>query len=57
MLVTGSTSGIGEGIARRFAQEGAAVIIHGRRSEAAERVVLMSIKIPHLWRRKFPTPS
>jgi len=38
VLVTGSTSGIGEGIARRFAQEGAAVIIHGRRSEAAERV-------------------
>ncbi|MEJ2737215.1 MAG: SDR family oxidoreductase [Anaerolineae bacterium] len=38
VLVTGSTSGIGEGIARRFAQEGATVIIHGRRSEAAERV-------------------
>ena len=38
VLVTGSTSGIGEGIARRFAQEGAAVIIHGRRREAAERV-------------------
>jgi NAD(P)-dependent dehydrogenase (short-subunit alcohol dehydrogenase family) len=40
VLVTGSTSGIGEGIARRFAQEGAAVIIHGRRSEAAERVAV-----------------
>ena len=38
VLVTGSTSGIGEGIARRFAQEGAAVIINGRRSDAAERV-------------------
>jgi len=38
VLVTGSTSGIGEAIARRFAQEGATVIIHGRREEAAERV-------------------
>ena len=38
VLVTGSTSGIGEGIARRVAQEGANVIIHGRRSGAAERV-------------------
>ncbi|MFC2029681.1 SDR family NAD(P)-dependent oxidoreductase [Chloroflexota bacterium] len=38
VLVTGSTSDIGEGIARRFAQEGAAVIIHGRRSDAAEWV-------------------
>ena len=29
-LVTGSTAGIGEAIARRFALEGASVIVHGR---------------------------
>jgi NAD(P)-dependent dehydrogenase (short-subunit alcohol dehydrogenase family) len=38
VLATGSTSGIGEGIARRFAHEGAAVIVHGRRGDAAEQV-------------------
>ena len=38
VLVTGSTGGIGEGIAKRFAQEGASVIINGRRIEEAERV-------------------
>jgi 3-oxoacyl-[acyl-carrier protein] reductase len=38
VLVTGSTGGIGEGIAKRFAQEGASVIINGRRGEEAERV-------------------
>jgi len=37
-LVTGSTGGIGEGIAKRFAQEGATVVINGRRSGEAERV-------------------
>ena len=38
VLVTGSTGGIGEGIAKRFAQEGATVIINGRREGEAERV-------------------
>ena len=33
ILVTGSTTGIGEGIARRFVAEGARVILHGRNTE------------------------
>ncbi len=37
-LVTGSTGGIGEAIAHRFAQEGAAVVVSGRRTEEGERV-------------------
>ncbi|MAU09955.1 MAG: short-chain dehydrogenase [Anaerolineaceae bacterium] len=38
VLVTGSTGGIGEGIAKGFAQEGATVIINGRREAEAQRV-------------------
>lgn len=38
VLVTGSTGGIGEGIAKRFAAEGARVIVNGRRGDQAERV-------------------
>lgn len=37
-VVTGSTTGIGEAIARRFAAEGARVMLHGRRRAEAERV-------------------
>jgi 3-oxoacyl-[acyl-carrier protein] reductase len=37
-LVTGSSSGIGEAIARMLAQEGCAVVIHGRNRERAEKV-------------------
>src|ERR1700743_3330196 len=37
-LVTGSSSGIGEGIARMFAQEGCAVGVHGRNRARAEKV-------------------
>lgn len=37
-LVTGSSSGIGEGIARILAQEGCKVIVHGRNRERAEHV-------------------
>ena len=37
-LVTGSSSGIGEGGARMLAQEGCTVIVHGRSRERAEKV-------------------
>ncbi len=37
-LVTGSSSGIGEAIARMMAAEGAAVVVHGRNQERAEKV-------------------
>ncbi|OLB80121.1 MAG: short-chain dehydrogenase [Actinobacteria bacterium 13_2_20CM_2_71_6] len=38
-LVTGSSGGIGAGIAARLAAEGAAVLVHGRRPEAVQEVV------------------
>lgn len=38
-LVTGSTSGIGETIAKTLAEEGVAVVVHGRREKAAIRVM------------------
>jgi NAD(P)-dependent dehydrogenase (short-subunit alcohol dehydrogenase family) len=37
-LVTGSSSGIGKAVARMLAQEGAAVVVHGRNRERAEEV-------------------
>ncbi|GLX95183.1 SDR family oxidoreductase [Herbidospora sp. NBRC 101105] len=37
-LVTGGTSGIGEGIARRFGAEGATVVLTGRRADLGERI-------------------
>lgn len=39
ILVTGSTTGIGEGMARIFAREGAHVMVHGTREEAARKLV------------------
>jgi NAD(P)-dependent dehydrogenase (short-subunit alcohol dehydrogenase family) len=38
ILVTGSTTGIGEGMVRLFAREGAQVMIHGTREEAAKKL-------------------
>lgn len=37
-LITGSSKGIGEGIARGLAQEGAIVVVHGRNKTKAEEV-------------------
>ena len=37
-LVTGAGSGFGEGIARRYADEGAAVVVNDVNGESAERV-------------------
>jgi 3-oxoacyl-[acyl-carrier protein] reductase len=37
-VVTGSSAGIGEEIARRLAAEGTAVVVHGRRAEAVQAV-------------------
>ena len=37
-VVTGSTGGIGEGIARAFAAEGAGVVVSGRRADRGEAV-------------------
>jgi NAD(P)-dependent dehydrogenase (short-subunit alcohol dehydrogenase family) len=39
ILVTGSTTGIGEGMARVFAKEGASVMVHGIDEEAVQKVV------------------
>jgi len=37
-IITGSSSGIGEGIAKTLAREGAAIVVQGRNEKAARRV-------------------
>ena len=39
VVVTGSTTGIGEAIARRFVVEGARVLVHGLERDLGQRVV------------------
>jgi NAD(P)-dependent dehydrogenase (short-subunit alcohol dehydrogenase family) len=39
IIVTGSTTGIGEAMARRFVAEGARVLVHGRDEERGEKLV------------------
>lgn len=39
VIVTGSTTGIGEAMARRFVAEGAEVLVHGRDRERGEKLV------------------
>ena len=43
-VVTGSSSGIGASIAKRLAQEGAAVVIHGRNEKEAQRVAAANVE-------------
>lgn len=39
ILITGSTTGVGEGMARMFAEQGAVCVVHGTREEAARKLV------------------
>jgi NAD(P)-dependent dehydrogenase (short-subunit alcohol dehydrogenase family) len=43
-VVTGAGSGLGRGLARRFAQAGAAVVVHFRSSEAGARETVAAIE-------------
>ncbi|MEO5909851.1 MAG: glucose 1-dehydrogenase [Pelobium sp.] len=45
ILITGSTSGIGEACAKRFAQEGANIILNGRHFEDDEKALIKEIEV------------
>src|SRR5690349_12835931 len=45
-IVTGSTSGLGREIATLFAEQGAAVVVSGRRVDAGEAVVARLARAP-----------
>ena len=48
ILVTGSSSGIGEAIALRLASEGASVAVHGRNRARAEAVAEAARQYGHI---------
>src|SRR2546421_10649135 len=48
ILITGSTTGIGEGIARRFVAEGAKIMLHGLEHSLGEKVLEDLDKNAHL---------
>ena len=53
-LVTGSTSGIGESVARRFVQEGYNVILHSRNSEDKGRSLAAELNLPAIFKPTWP---
>ena len=53
-LVTGGASGIGEAVARRFAREGASVVVMDLQPEATERV---AAALPRAVRSSATSPS
>ena len=66
-IVTGSTSGIGTGIAKMFGAEGARVVVCGRNEERGAAVVdaiaeaggtatSWTSRVPKRWTRCSPTP-
>jgi len=57
VLVTGSTTGIGEAIARRAVAEGAHVLIHGRNAEAGESLVEELGKAAHFYADDLADPD
>jgi len=54
-LVTGSSSGIGEAVARRFASAGASVLVNSSKSEEAGRAVAESLPDAHYVRADVAT--